>query len=173
MVLNMKKSEKKLLSAAVSIIILSIVYIYFLEPYFKSKNISEVNVSDEQKYVRLIEQKEEIKKQAKKIFSMEYWKNSCQEQQISMQIYVESLIRNAGIKDIRSVYPLTVQKKTSFDELAVQMDLECSVSNLTKLLYDMGNSEVPLQIKKLQIYNEAGQTDLVRAEIEVSSLWMH
>ncbi|OGS21152.1 MAG: hypothetical protein A3J83_08815 [Elusimicrobia bacterium RIFOXYA2_FULL_40_6] len=165
----MKKNEKRLLVITISIGILSLLYVYILEPGFKSVfSSSSINLRN-RKYIDLYNRKDEIKQQAKQILFTNYWKSNPQEQQLAFQMHIQKLASSSGVKNIKSIFPLP--KDTASDkEIALQIEAECSISDLTKLLYNIGISDVPLQVRKLQISGETGDANILRIQIEISTL---
>lgn len=170
----MKKREIILLVITVAIALGSLSYVYVLEPYLKSSVVSDSVALRYQQYLDLLNNQKQINEQAEQIFGSDYWKSDPEEQQIALQIYIEEIARSSGIRQVRSIYPLTIndKKESRSVDISLQIDLECSIRALTKLLYKIGTSNVPLQIKKLQIFSETGNPNLVRSNIEVASLWM-
>ncbi|OGS36733.1 MAG: hypothetical protein A2293_10355 [Elusimicrobia bacterium RIFOXYB2_FULL_49_7] len=169
----MKQSEKRLLIITISIAVLSLFYIYLIEPRMNTLCVSSSLDLRNKKYLDILNRKDEIHRKAQQILSLKYWKNTPQEQQIAFQMYMETITREAGITQIKSVLPL--QMKTNADngeEIALQMEVECSVVAFSRLLHKAGSSEVPVQIRKLSMHGETGDPDVVRAQIEVATIWI-
>lgn len=169
---KLNKREHLLLVLTIAVAVGALAYIYVLEPLLKTSIVSDSVSGRYQQYIRLLDNKENIRKRAEEIFTSDYWKKSPEEQQSNMHIQIEKIARDSGIREVRSIYPLSMQKKNDYDEIALQMDLECSVYALTKLLYNIANSNVPLQVRKLQIFGETGNPKLIKTHIEISSIWI-
>ena len=120
-------------------------------------------------YMNLLNRKEEIKERSKEIFSSDFWKSNIEDQQIAMQIHIEKLAKKSKVKQILGILPLEIRTSDS-DEIKIKLDIECSMYSLTRLLYNISNSQLPLKINKLDIYSDVGMSSQVRAQIELSSL---
>ncbi|OGS20216.1 MAG: hypothetical protein A2252_06350 [Elusimicrobia bacterium RIFOXYA2_FULL_39_19] len=165
----MNSNEKKLLVITISIGILSLLYVYILEPGIKSVFISNsVNLRN-RKYIDIYNRKDEIKQQSKQILFTNYWKNTPQEQQLAFQMHIEKLSAASGVNKIKSIFPLQ-ENANSNNEMALQINAECSINSLTKWLYNIGMSDVPLHVRKLQISGETGDSNILRVQIEIATL---
>lgn len=106
------------------------------------------------------------------MFSSDYWKTTVEDQQIALQIFVEKTAKKSGIRKVKSIYPVPVNDKDRYKEVALQIDIESSVYALTKLVHSLGTSNIPIQINDLQVFGETGDPKLVRSQIEIASVWI-
>jgi len=165
----MKKSEKILLTITVIIAVCAIGYIYLIEPNIKSLfGSSTINLRNK-KYIEILNRKDEIQKESKRVLSSNYWKGSQQEQLAAFQIYVEKIAKESDVTQVKSILPIT----SNNNEIIIQLDAECSVSALTKLLLKTSQSDVPIQIKRLQVYSETNDPNVVRIQIEIATVWIN
>ena len=165
----MKKNEKILAIITAGLGLLALLYVFLIEPVFKSVFVSSSNDSRNQKYIELLDRKDEIQKQAKDLFSSDYWKDTAEEQHIALQTHIENITRKSGITQIKSIYPLS----SNNEELVLQVSMDCSTDNLSSLLYRTGASDVPLQVRKLMIHGETGNPNTISVQIELSSIWIN
>ena len=168
----MKKNERILLFITITIAILAVLYSYVLEPYVKPLFVSGVNRASNKRYIEIWNRKDDIRNRSKQIFSSGYWKSSPQEQQTVFQELIVNIAKKSGISQIKSITPITNNPHNSaYEEIAMQIDLECPIEPFTKFLYMAGNSEVPIQVRKIQINGETGKAGVLGAQIELSSVW--
>ena len=79
----------------------------------------------------------------------------------------------SGITRIKSIVPIAAKPTNETNaEIALQIDVECRIEALTRFLYKIGASEMPLQVQKVQINGETGDPDIVGTQIQIDSLWM-
>lgn len=168
----MKKNERILLFITITIGILAILYSYVLEPYIKPLFVSGINRTLNKRYLEIWNRKDDIRNRSRQIFASDYWKSSPQEQQTAFKELIVNIAKKSGISQIKSITPITNSPHNSaYEEIAVQIDLECPIESFTKFLYMAGNSEVPIQVRKIQINGETGKTGILGAQIELSSIW--
>jgi hypothetical protein len=169
----MKKREKQLLAMTIFAAVCALGYIFVFEPLIKQTALSDSVKTRNRKYLGLLARKDDIEKRFKAI-DANYFKPSPQEQQLVFQVFMEKLAKQSGISRIKSIVPEPLRDGGGkSEEISLQMDLECALSALTKLLYETGNSGVPLRVRKLQLTGETGEPNTVRAQILITSLWIN
>ena len=167
----MKKNERILLFITITIGILAILYSYVLEPYIKPLFVSGINRTLNKRYLEIWNRKDDIRNRSRLIFSSGYWKSTPQEQQTAFKELIVNIAKKSGISQIKSITPITNNPHNSaFAEIAIQIDVECPIEPFTKFLNLAGNSEVPIQVRKIQINGETGKPGVLGAQIELSSV---
>jgi hypothetical protein len=171
---KLNKRELTLLLITIAVGVGAFGYIYVIEPVLKYTLVSDSVISRYKGYMSLVNNQSAIEQRSKNILPADYRKDTPEEQQISMQVYIEKLTRSSGITKINSIYPLQIQKteKEPFQELALQLDMECSLYSITKLLYNIGISDIPLKVKQLKIFSETNDPGMLQVQIEVASIWI-
>lgn len=170
--MTMKLSEKILLILTVTAAAGAAGYVYVVEPALKKDARSGMAASRYETCVDLIKRRDHINKRAGELFTAATWKNSAEEQQIVFQTYVEKQARSATGVQIKSIYPLPLNKAKRYDEIALQMELETSSDGLARLLSSIGTATMPLKVRKLNVYGITDQPGMIRVLIELSSLWI-
>ena len=150
----MKKNERILLFITIAIGILAILYSYVIAPCIKPLFISGVNRATNKKYIEIWNRKDDIRNRSKQIFASDYWKSSSQEQQTAFQELIVNIAKKSGISQIKSITPITNNPHNSaYEEIAIQIDIECPIEPFTKFLYMSGNPFVAMA-------SDAGQRNL-------------
>jgi hypothetical protein len=170
----MKKNELILLFITIGVGTLSLIYVYVIEPNIKTLFKPGLGDLRNKKYIDIFNRKNEIQNRASRVFMPGYWKKNVQDQQIAFQIYIENIARETGIVKIKSILPLqvTTNNKNNY-EIVLQVDVECSIGNLTKFLYNTSVSDVPIQILKLKINSDMVEPENLRVQIRVSTIWLN
>ncbi|MCB4791516.1 MAG: hypothetical protein LHV68_06470 [Elusimicrobia bacterium] len=168
----MKNSELILLFIAVFAGLGSVGYIYILEPVFNTAALTGDVASRYKEYAALLEKKNELEAKAKQVLSSGYFKPDSQEQLTALSSLAGKIAQNSGIRQIASIYPLTALKKGRYEEIAVQIEMDCTLGSLTKMVHEIETSELPLKVRKLQITGETEDPKIIRVQIEVASLWI-
>lgn len=169
----MKKSERSLLIITVGTALLSLLYICQRGPGTRtalSSNAAELRNTE---YLNILRRKDAIRERYKGVLVAGYWKNSLQEQRTTFQIYMENAARRCGIARIKSIVPAPESSGRYDDEIVLQMDVECSIGALARLLFEAGASGVPLQIRRLQINGETGEQDILKAQVEIATIYVN
>jgi hypothetical protein len=167
----MKKNERILLFITIAIGLLAILYSYVIEPCVKPLFVSGVNRATNKKYIEIWNRKDDIRNRSKQIFASDYWKSSSQEQQTAFQELIVNIAKKSGISQIKSITPISNNAHNgAYAEIAIQIDVECPIEPFTKFLNMAGNSEVPIQVRKIQINGETGKPGVLGAQIELSSI---
>lgn len=166
----MKKNERLLLIIAVLTGISALLYVYIIEPKIIPMDNASLSSKNKQ-YFEIYNRKDEIRKHEKELLTNKYFKNTVQEQQMAFQIYLENVAKESNITQIRSILPLANQNTSN--EVVLQLDFECPLESLSRFLYKIGNSGVPVQVRKLQITGETEGQNTIRTQIEVTNLFLN
>jgi hypothetical protein len=164
----MKQSERTLLMITVATGALALAYVFAFEPALKAFDSASVSMRN-RKYIYILEHKNEITERSSRVFSQGYWKNTPQEQRLSFQALIEKTARESGISRIKGIYPMP---ENGTERISLQLEAECTLGALTKLLYLIGCSDLPLKVRKFQIYGNTEGTGMLRTEIEVATIWI-
>jgi hypothetical protein len=169
----MKPRERILLAITVLAAVSAACFIFLIEPMMKQMSLSDSVKIRNRKYLGLLSRKDDIQKRAK-IFDSGYFKNTPEEQQLALGVFMEKKAGESGISHIKSLVPLEEKPGGENNkELSLLIDMECSLRSLTKMLFEIGNSDVPLRVSKVQLTGETGESGTIRAQIEVTTLWIN
>jgi hypothetical protein len=168
---KLNKRESILLIITLCIVIFALAYIYILEPLTKSKFFTNPLTTEYKEYIDLIKNKQQILAEGNKIFSQNYWKHNPQQQQLSLQMHIQNIIKECDIVDIKSILPLQINNMRQYQEIAIQIDIECPLSSLTKFIYKLETSIIPIKIRELKIQSNENNSNSVKSQIQISSIF--
>jgi hypothetical protein len=170
----MKKSEQTLLFITVSVALSALFYVYVLEPGIKTISFFDNTGNRNKRFMEILERGDKIDEEYKKIFGSGYWKDSPQEQATSFQILIEKLAKDSGTAKVKSILPVPANKTGDNDltEIPVQIDVECGINTLSRLLYNISKSDTPMRVNRLQVNGETGTPGTLRAQIEIATIWL-
>ena len=153
-----------ILIATGAIILSSVVFSVFLDPFF-SKNEEldrqiKVTRLKLEKYLNLLDRKEELGKKYEKYASFSGQAAEVQDALVSALAELEGLTKESGIHII-DIRPEAAPKKTgALKEVIIELKSEGALEGLLRFVYGLENSPSLLRIKKLQVDAKSGSTDL-------------
>lgn len=173
---NIPKREKFLLLIALIVIFFLLCYNFLIEPLLKKVELINQEVGTNElklkKIKRLLQQKDEIaglyEQYAKDIKIKGF---SDEEEVANFLSYVESLVRQSSVY-INDVKPKPVKNLGSYKRFVFDLEIEGTVENLTKFIYELEKSSEAIRIERLQISVKTGKEDVLRTDLTIAKLAM-
>ena len=168
---KLSSRELKLFYITLCIAIGAVVYVFLLEPFKNALFLPGAASGSYKKAMDLLSRKQEIEETSKNVFSSDKWKDSAEEQQVALQVYIEQMTKSAGVSKLMSIYPLTIENRNGLKEISLQIEMQGTITSLTNLLYKIGTSNLPLKVNKINIFSETEEQGMLKSQIEIASVW--
>ena len=148
----LSKREQLILYLTVGIIAFSVIFNFFLSPILtRDDNLNkEINATRNKlkKYLRLLSQKEEIKRKYGAFLSS--GPSSEKEDALSALSELESLANKSGIHII-DIRPDSASGSSGYKETVIDLRAEGNMEGFLRFIYDIEHSLSSLSIRKLQL----------------------
>ena len=101
----------------------AIVYVFLLEPFRNALFLPGTASGGYKKAMDLLSHRQELEESSKNVFSSNRWKDSPEEQQVALQVYIEQIANSSGISKLMSIYPLTIENGSGLKEISLQIEV--------------------------------------------------
>lgn len=170
--MKLNSRERILAIGTISIAAAALVYVAIVEPLQQKFHAADTAPLGYETYNHLITKQAEINQQYKKIFSSMNWKKTPEEQNVYFQMHIQKIAQSEHIQEIVTMRPLETNNASGYTELSLQLDVRCSVNALTAFLYRTTTDTLPMRITKLYIYSDENESQYLKAQMVISTLWM-
>ena len=169
----MVKKEKKLLGITLSVIFMSFIYLFLLEPLYKQVTVlnQEINLKQARltKNLELLKEKDMINEELKKYGHLFKAKGSAEEEMASLLAEIGRISKSAGIY-LSDVKPQRSKDKGFFKIMLVEIRYQATLPILSKFIYEIQNSPFLLKASRLQITSQASDSKLLEGVIQISKI---
>jgi Tfp pilus assembly protein PilO len=166
------KRERIILYLTTGVILFSLVFNFLISPLLKRQGSlnKEINITRLRlkKYLRLLNQEDEIKNKYNKFASGKNLTNETQDAAVSALSALETLARDSGIRII-DVRPQSAKAVDLYKEIFIDLRTEGAIEGYLKFLYNVENSLTLLRIKRFQL-NAKPNSQLLDGSFSVSQL---
>ena len=172
---NLSSREKTLLVVICLLISVIIGYNIFqaqLENILDMEDLIEEKRNHLQYSRELLEKRDEIKREWKKIKSVLSIKKSTDDETAILLVLIEQLADKTNIKKIMTVNPLSVIEKEGLIEIPVQITFTANISSLSRFMYELENSKRPIKIEHLVVNPEIEVPDELNIQMTLVSLYI-
>ena len=167
---NLFPREKRILMTTAGIVVVALLYHFLLEPFSKQwRDFStEIQVAEARlhKTRLLLRKKTEIEEEFRKYASVSQPSSGAM---TGILQEVEGLAQKAGL-EILDMRPLPQKKKGLFQEQGLEVSAEGNAPQFAQFVYSLLESPNSLKIEKLELNSKAGQSQLLRALVVVTTL---
>jgi len=170
---TISKREKTFFIITVSVVILSLVFSFVIEPLYK-KHIQveqEIRVKELRliKNLKLMREKDIITKGFEKYSDRLKTKSSNEEEMASVLSEIEKIGKKAGIY-LSNVKPQRIKDMNFYKILLVEIKFQANMQTLSKFIYNLQNSTSLLKVKRLQINIKGGGSSLLDGVLRISKI---
>ncbi len=168
----LNKREKLSLFITVGIIISAVVFNFIIMPILdKFESLGKETMVTRAKlikYLRLLNQKDEIEKKYKQFSSAISLSGQEHDPFVAVLSELENLAKSSNIR-ILDVRPQSQKKTTKYKEIMVDLRTEGELKDYMRFIYDIENSISLLRIRKIQL-NAKSNTTALEGNISISQL---
>ena len=165
--------EKFFMSVGLISILGILSYMYILEPLWGKWQTINKNIYLQErqllKNIKIMAQKEMIAQLYEKHAQSLKMKGSVEEETAVILSEIENVARkNSG--HITDIKPHRVRDMEFYKEYAIELEVEGDIANLTKFIYDLGNSEQILRVRHLRLNAKSGGENVLKAYMIVTKI---
>lgn len=170
---NLSKREKSVLYFAIGILLFSLVYTFILEPMLKkwTRLGGQILVKETKlkKNLRIISQREFIQSEYAKFVNFIETGGTDEEKITKLLGEIEGKANGAFVH-ITDIKPRQTKDFRDYRRFTVDLEIEASMENLSKFVYDLYSSSQFLRIEKLQLNAKGSQSNILNCHMLITKL---
>ncbi|MDD5173770.1 MAG: hypothetical protein PHV48_02955 [Candidatus Omnitrophica bacterium] len=173
---NFNKREKTLALATLSIVSITLIYLFIIEPISaKWKNLNgqiRLKVNMLEKDSRLAANQKTVESEYAKLSKRgKPAKNKDQDVAETLN-FIEGVSKNDACF-IVNIKPIDIRDAASHKEILIDVTVEASMAQLSKFLYDIENPrENLIDIKRFNVSSKYGQTGILKSTLLISKAFL-
>ena len=171
---NIKKREKLLAVATISVALIAVIYNFIIEPVIGRWNTIDKKITDKEiileKYSRILRDKNTIEKlRAKYAKYFETNKLTPEEESAAALSVIEKIARQTNVK-ITNIKPLSSKSYGSYNKFTFRIATEAKLDELTKFIYDLQSSDQLLKVDRMVLQAKESEASVIKAMLNVTKI---